>query len=64
MFGQYSHTVRPPLESFGFQRLLIFATKPQEVAIADSCGCLGQVQSSAMIAAIAFFNTAATCNQF
>jgi hypothetical protein len=29
-----------PQESFGFQRLLIFAVKPLEVAIADSCGCL------------------------
>jgi hypothetical protein len=31
---------RQPQESYGFQRLLICATKPLEVATADSCGCL------------------------
>jgi hypothetical protein len=31
---------RHPQESFGFQRLLLFTTKPLEVAKADSCGCL------------------------
>jgi N6-adenosine-specific RNA methylase IME4 len=33
-------TSRHPQESFGFQRLSIDTTKPQEVAKADSCGCL------------------------
>jgi hypothetical protein len=33
-----------PQESFGFQRLLLFTTKPLEVAIADSCGCLDQYE--------------------
>jgi hypothetical protein len=37
--------VRHPQESFGFQRFLIFTTKPQDVATADSCGCLDQLEN-------------------
>jgi hypothetical protein len=46
IWRQFLPPSRHPQESFGFQRLLIFTTKPQAVAKADSHGCLERVKQN------------------